>query len=103
MKHSVSHDLDATTARKVTERALESYRDRFAEYNPEVQWKDDCTAEVCFSAKGVTLKGVFSLQPNAIEMDMSVPLVLRMFQKKAVEVVDREINTWIGKAKNGEL
>lgn len=103
MKHSVSHDLDLDTARKVTQKALESYQARFAEYHPEILWKDECTAEVCFSAKGVTLKGLFSLTPNAIEMDMNVPLVLRMFQKKAVDVVDREIHTWIDKARQGEL
>lgn len=103
MKHSVSHDLDLDTARKVTQKALESYQARFAEYQPEIHWKDECTAEVCFSAKGVTLKGLFSLTPNAIEMDMSVPLVLRMFQKKAVDVVDREIHAWIDKARQGAL
>lgn len=103
MKHTVPHDLDLETARKVTDKALESYKERFSEYNPEVSWKDERTAEVSFRAKGVSMKGLFSLLPNAIEMDMDVPFVLRLFQKKAVDVVEREIEKWLDKAKRGEL
>jgi hypothetical protein len=103
MKHTVPHDLDLDTAKKVTDKALESYRERFAEYNPVVTWTEDCKAEVAFKAKGVTLKGLFCLTQDAIEMDMEVPFVLRLFQKKAVDVVEREILTWIDKAKKGEL
>lgn len=103
MKHMVPHDLDLDMARKVTGKALESYKERFAEYNPEISWKDERTAEVAFRAKGISLKGLFSLADDAIEMDMDVPFMLRMFQKKAVDVVEREIHKWIDLAKKGEL
>jgi hypothetical protein len=103
MKHAVHHDLDLDTARKATDHALESYKDRFSEYNPQVTWKDDRRAEVAFNAKGVTLKGVFELLDDRVEMDMDVPFVFRLFKKKAIDVIEREIRRWLDKAKNGEL
>ncbi len=103
MKHTVPHDLEPAQARRVTEKALESYKERFSEYNPVVRWKTDEEAEVEFSAKGLSVTGNFRLLANAITIDMSVPFVLKLFQKKAVDVVEREINVWIAKAKAGEL
>lgn len=103
MKHSVPHDLDPEQARLVTDKALHAYKERFSDYCPEVCWQDDSHAEVKFKAKGVTLKGKFELLPGQINMDMDVPFVFKLFQKKAIEVVEREIREWIGRAKRGEL
>lgn len=103
MKHSVSHDLSLDVAKQVAQKALEAYRDRFAEYNPTITWAGDHLAEVSFKVKGVSLKGTFEILKDSIDMDMEVPFLLRMFKQKAVDVVDGEIRSWIGKAKNGSL
>ena len=103
MKHSVPHDLDLERARVVTDKALDAYKERFAEFNPTVSWQGDRHAEVQFKAKGVTLLGKFELEDDRINIDMQVPMLLRMFQKKAVDVVEREIKKWIEKAKAGEF
>lgn len=103
MKHTVPHDLEPDKARLVTDKALHAYKERFAEFNPEVRWQGDDRAEVEFKAKGVTMKGTFELRPGQIAMDMDVPFVFKLFQKKAIEVVEREIKEWIGRAKRGEL
>ncbi|HSN98904.1 MAG TPA: polyhydroxyalkanoic acid system family protein [Candidatus Nanopelagicales bacterium] len=103
MKHVVPHDLDQDTARRVTDKAFSAYKDRFAEYNPTLQWVNDQRAEVGFSAKGISLKGAFELKPGQIEMDLDVPFLLRPFKGKAISVIDEEIKRWIGKAKAGEL
>jgi len=103
MKHAVPHDLDLDMARKATDAALQSYKERFAEYNPQVEWKDDRRAEVHFSAKGIKMSGNFELTTNKILMEMKVPLALKLFQRKAVEVIEREIRKWVEKARNGEL
>lgn len=103
MKHSVPHDLELSQARTVTDHALEAYRAKFAEYHPDVRWLDDNHAEVEFKAKGVKVKGKFDLKPDRIEVDMQVPMLLKVFQKKAIDVVEREIKKWIEKAKKGEL
>jgi hypothetical protein len=103
MKHSVPHDLDLDQARAVTDKALEAYTAKFAEYNPNVKWLSDTQAEVEFKAKGVKVKGEFTLADDRIDVDMQVPMLLKVFQKKAIDVVEREIRKWIEKAKNGEL
>lgn len=103
MQHKVPHDLDQEHARRVTDKALEAYKDRFSEYNPEIRWHGDDKAEVEFRAKGVSMKGTFQLLAGAIAIDMEVPFVFKVFRKKAIDVVDREIRTWIERAKKGEL
>jgi len=103
MKHSVPHDLDMSLAKKVTEKALDGYANRFTDYNPKVNWVSDDEAHIQFSAKGITLKGVFNLRADRVDMDMDVPFLLKAFQKKAIKVIDEEIQEWIGKAKAGDL
>lgn len=103
MKHAVPHDLEPEIAKKVTEKAWDAYRARFEQYNPTISWGSDTKANVGFSAKGLTVSGTLELKPQAIEMDLEVPFLLRPFRKKAVEVIEREIRNWIGKAKAGEL
>lgn len=103
MKHSVGHDLDAQTARKVARHALEGYAAQFAKYNPQVQWLGEDAATVAFAAKGITIKGQVDLRPGEIVIDLSVPFALKLFQNKAVQVVEREIREWVDKAKNGQM
>jgi hypothetical protein len=103
MKHSVPHDLPADLARKAADAALQSYRERFPDYEPQVTWESDRTAHVEFRAKGLTMRGVFEILDDAITVDMDVPLLLRPFKAKAIDVVERQIRDWIGKAKDGVL
>jgi len=99
----VTHDLSLELARKAADAALQEYATRFAEYDPKVTWTSDTEAEVSFAAKGVTLKGAFSILADRIDMEMEVPLLLRMFRQKALDVAEGEIVAWIQKAKRGEL
>ncbi len=103
MKHTVTHDLPPELARKAADAALKAYASRFADYDPRVSWTSDTAAEVAFSAKGVTLKGTFAILNDRIEMEMEVPLLLRMFRQKALDVIEGEIVSWIQKAKAGQL
>lgn len=103
MKHAVIHDLDLATSRQVTEKAWESYRERFAHYNPTIKWETDRRAVVGFRAKGVALTGSLELREGAIDMDLEVPFLLKPFRKKALDVIEREIRHWVEKAKRGDL
>lgn len=103
MKHSIPHDLDLPTAIKVTHRALETYQQRFAEYHPHATWLAENHAKVAFKAKGIKIEGDFQVKPGAVEVDLDVPFLLKPFQKRAIDVVEREVNEWIAKAKRGEL
>ena len=103
MKHSVPHDLEIDIARLATDAALNSYRERFSEYNPVVSWHDDKKASVSFKVKGMTLKGNFELTAAKILMELKVPLALKLFQKKALAVIEREIEQWVERARQGEF
>ena len=103
MKHQIPHDLTQDLARRATDMAFESYKERFEKYNPESSWVNDTTSNIKFSAKGITMTGVVELLPTAIELELKVPFLFRVFQKTAVEIIEREIKKWIEKARNGEL
>ena len=98
MKHSVPHSLGKEKARKVAAAAFDSYKARFAEYNPTTKWLNDDKAEISFSVKGMTLKGGVEVKDKSIDMDLEVPFMLKPFQGKAVSVIEGEIKKWIGKA-----
>jgi hypothetical protein len=103
MKHEIPHTLDVATARKVADRAFAEYKSRFPDYEPTVNWVSEQRADIRFNAKGVKLNGSLELVDKAIIMELDVPFLFRPFQKKAIEVIDREVKTWIGKAQAGEL
>lgn len=103
MKHSVAHDLDQDTARKVARHALEGYARQFERFDPKVEWINEDRAEVRFSAKGLTVKGLLELRLNQFIIELEVPFLLKPFQKKAVDVVEGEIEEWVEKAKRGEV
>lgn len=103
MKHSVPHDLEFATAKRVTEKAFETYKEKFASYNPTMRWVNDSRAETTFSVRGTSLKGTFDILPKAIQIDLDVPFLFKMFQSKAIQIIETEIQKWIAKAKAGEV
>jgi len=103
MKHLVTHDLDAALAKRATEKAIESYSERFAKYEPTVSWSSDAKANLRFNVKGFSIKGEIELRPGVIDIDMDVPFALRLFKKQAIQVVEKSIRKWIDRAKAGEV
>lgn len=103
MKHVMSHDLSPELAKKVAERAFDAYRTKYASYDPTLTWRNDTKADASFRAKGISLKGSIELTPGQIAFEMKVPFVLRVFEKKALEVISNELTRWVGKAKAGEI
>jgi hypothetical protein len=103
MKHMVPHDLPFDLAKKAADAALQSYKQRFPDYDPQVTWSDEKTANVALKAKGMSMRGIFEINPDNIAMDMEVPLLLRPFKQKALDVIEEQIKMWIAKAKSGEL
>lgn len=102
-KQIIKHDLDVATAKKATEKAFAGYKERFAEYNPTADWVTDTRAEIGFSAKGMKLDGAVELHPGEIHLELDVPFLLKPFRKKALSVIEEQINMWVQKAKDGEL
>lgn len=103
MKHSVPHDLGKEAAKRAAIAAFDAYKARYAKYNPTATWTTDDRADISFTAKGITLKGVLEVQPKSIDMDLDVPFLLRPFKDRAMSTINQEITQWIGKAKRGEI
>jgi hypothetical protein len=103
MKHVIPHDLDLELSKKAAERAFASYAAKLAEYDPKVTWTDSSHATISFKVKGISLTGSFTIRQGAIDMDLDVPFLLRPFQGRAVDVIDREVKEWIEKARAGQL
>ncbi len=103
MKHSITHGLSHEMARKVTQKALDSYRAKFSEYSPQGRWLSDDRAEVSFTVLGNTLKGAVDVLPDRVDLELKVPFMWRIFRGQAIKVIEGEINEWIAKARQGEL
>jgi len=103
LKHEVPHDLELAIAKRCVDKAFETYRVRFADYSPTMTWSSDRVAQVGFSAKGIHLRGSIEIRPQTIGLELEVPFLLRVFKNRALEVIEKEIRMWVGKAKAGEL
>src|SRR5262245_23380375 len=103
MKHSVPHDLGKEAAKKAADAAFKAYSARFAKYHPTANWSTPDRADISFTAKGMTLKGVLEVKDKSIDMDLDVPFLLRPFKDVALGAVDKEITKWVDLAKRGEV
>jgi hypothetical protein len=103
MKHLIAHDLEFGLAKEVAVRAFESYQKRFANYQPKMSWVGERDARIEFNVKGLKLQGSIGIAPRNIELDLDVPFVFRLFKNKAIDVIEREVRSWLDKAKRGEL
>lgn len=102
-KHEIEHDLAPGVARQAIDSAMRSYLDRFRKYDPHFEWAGERDGEFGFKAKGLKVKGEFELQDDSLLIDVQVPLVLRAFKGKAIEVIDREVRRWIERAQADAL
>ncbi|MCB9764382.1 MAG: polyhydroxyalkanoic acid system family protein [Alphaproteobacteria bacterium] len=103
VKHNIHHGLAHELARRATRKALESYRDRFTEYNPQGRWVTEDRAELSFTVAGKTLEGVVQVGKSDVELELEVPLLFRPFRSAALQVIEKEILEWIQRAKQGEF
>ncbi len=103
MEHLVAHDLGRDLAKRATIAAFDAYSKKYSEYEPKMSWSSDYAANASFKVKGINLKGTFDVREKEVALDLDVPLLLRPFRSKALEVIEREIRVWIERAKKGEL
>jgi hypothetical protein len=103
MEHRVPHDVGRDLAKAATIAAFASYKQKYGEYSPTTTWTSDYRATVTFSVKGFSLDGKILIEDREVVMDMDVPFVLRPFKKRALEIIEREIQLWCKRAKNGEI
>lgn len=103
MKHDIPHDLDKDLARKAAQKAVEAYGERFKDYKYTSNWVHDDKVDIGFTVTGRRLEGSLTVEANKMVFELEVPFIFRVFSGKAIDIVDREANKWIDKARNGEL
>jgi hypothetical protein len=104
MQHIIRHDLSPELAKKAADKAAEHYTAKWAKYDAKTTWLTDSHAEITFHVKGVSVVATVDMQPGQAVIDMKkVPLLLRPFKNMALDVVQKTMEKWIAKAKNGEL
>lgn len=81
-------------ARRIAERAWESYRVRFERFGPSLEWVEDYVARIGFYAGSIALKGQIVIRPRRLDVSLDVPVVLNVFKRKAVAAIEREIRKW---------
>jgi hypothetical protein len=104
MQHIIKHELTPELAKKAADKAAEHYTAKWEKYDAKATWLTDNHAEITFRVKGVKVAATIDMQPEQVVVDMQkVPLLLRPFKKMALDVVQKMMEKWIAKAKNGEL
>ena len=103
MKHTIDTGLDKAMSKKAIDKAMEAYKADFAEYSPRFDWTSDERGEFAFNAKGVKLNGNILVLDQKVEVDMQVPLLFRVFQSRAMKVIEDQVRVWVEKARRGEL
>lgn len=103
MDYDVPHGLPLDQAKRAVQAAVASYAARLAKYAPDVKWTGDTHLDIAFSAKGLRLEGALDIDAEKLRVHLEVPFLLRPFQGRATQLIDREAAHWISKAKAGEI
>ncbi len=103
MEHTISHDVGRERAKKATLAAMDSYAAKYREYDPRATWTSDSTADVSMHVKGITLTGKLSIEDREIILTLDVPFLFRPVRARALAIVDREVESWLARAKAGEF
>jgi hypothetical protein len=103
VKHQISHDLPPDQLEKAVQRFAEVYCERFRHYQVEASWRDPRTLDINFRVAGTALRGSLVLGPQALEIEMKVPLAFRLFKSRALRAIEEEVRPWLAAAGRGEL
>ncbi len=103
MKHTIHTGLDLARSKVALDKAMESYKARFAEYNPRFSWTSETRGEFGFKARGVSLDGTLEVFDQKVDVEMEVPFLFRIFQGRAMGVIEDAVKEWVEKAKRGEI
>lgn len=103
MKHDINHGLERSTAQAVARKAAKSYETRFASFDLQCNWVQEDRLELLFTVGGKKLTGSLTVLDEVFRFELKVPMLFQMFSGKAKEIMERETQKWIDKAKAGEL
>lgn len=103
MKKVIPHDLNQATAKRVIDKAVAEYSKAGAEFNPTFKWVTDSTAKLSLTILKKTIEADITLGAADVTVDVTVPAAFKLFEKKALDTIDAEVQKWLKKAKKGEI
>jgi hypothetical protein len=103
MQKTITSNLDKARSKIAIEKAMEDYKARFAEYSPRYDWTSDDGGEFSFNAKGIKLGGTIRVRDNFVDVDMDVPFLFRIFQSKAMDVIQEQVELWVERVRSGKV
>jgi hypothetical protein len=98
MRHSISHQLERDAAKHVLDRAMDTYRQHYAEYGVETAWVDDETAEIGFQMTGRQVDGEIKVCADCFDIHLKLPWMLRPFRRRIARTFDEEFRRWLARA-----
>lgn len=102
MKKTIPTNLDKARSKIAIEKAMQAYKARFAEYSPRYEWTSDDAGEFGFDAKGIKLSGTIRIEDQQVDVEMEVPFLFKIFQGRAMKIIEDQVELWVEKVKNGE-
>ena len=102
MKKTIPTNLDKARSKIAIEKAMQAYKARFAEYSPRYEWTSDDAGEFGFDAKGIKLSGTIRIEDQRVDVEMEVPFLFKIFQGRAMKIIEDQVELWVEKVKNGE-
>lgn len=104
MKYSVKHGLaDPSRVRIVVEKAYTAYEERLRDYRPSIDWRAETQAAIGFTVMSQSINAVVEFDDDELRIDGKVPFLFKPFEKKIEGVLAREMDTWLEKARKGEI
>jgi hypothetical protein len=103
VQHDIPHDLDIELAKLAARKAAEAYGERFADYDYKARWVSETRGELGFTVVGKRLEGAMTVRHDKLALELDVPLMMRPFRGKAIQIIEKEARSWLDKARRGEL
>lgn len=90
-------------ARGAAQKAVEAYGEKFKDFDFRANWLNEDHVEISFAIKGKRMDGHLRVASRALKLELTVPLLFRVFSGQAIRIIEREANVWIDRARQGEF
>lgn len=101
MDHVIKTGLDVETQKTTLDQAFAEQTKKYPQYSPTFKWTGE--TEGLFSFKptpSMEIEGKVLVSENEIGIKFTkLPFLAKMFKGKAIELVEKEVQVWVEKAK----
>lgn len=103
--HTITTGLDIDTAKKAIDKAFAAQKEQFPQYKPEFSWADTLVGQFSFKpTASMEITGKLTVFEENITLSFDkLPFLANMFKGTAIKMVEKEVQVWVEKAKNGQL